>query len=181
MKQPNTMPKEKSVVYQTHWKNYFKDYVIAWALTPLLGVGFFLLRKLGKQLEKQTYTIFNDRIVTGSGELAQTVYFSELREVGRTQSTSQKKHGLSDITLKTDDREFVLLGLEQGEELEDVLYIAIESERRKRELREKAKGEYQQFKPGGLEQVNQLVGLWQQGMITDEQYRQEKEKYENKD
>ncbi len=175
------MPEEKAISYQTHWKNYYKDYVIAWTLIPLLGAGFFLLAKLRKRLNKQTYTIYNDRVETGKGDHFNAVYFAELRDVSLSQTESQKKHGLSDVTLKTDDGNYKLAGLEQGKEIEDVLYIAMASEKRKRELREKAKGDFQNYKPGGLEQVNNLVGLWQQGMITDEEFEREKKKYEKAD
>lgn len=167
---------EKVIQYQTHWKQYYREYLKAWALIPVLGAGFFKLKKLNGRLEKKVYRIFNDRIELGKGEDAITLYISDLRKVKKEQSAEQRKYGLADVIVGNESQTYRLEGLEHADALEDVLYIAIKTEEKRRALEEKAKGDHD-IDPGGLDQMNYLTGLWQQGMISEEDFEKERKKF----
>lgn len=175
VKEPRT--DEKAVWYQTHWKHYHREFLKAWALMPLFGIGFFKLRKLNRKLETMVYKVYNDRIEIGMGNERTTLSIPALRSVKKQQTQEQRKHGLADIVLTTESATYRLEGLEQADALEDVLYIAIRTEERRRALEEKAKGDHK-IDPGGLDQMNYLTGLWQQGMISDEDFERERAKFE---
>lgn len=180
MPEKNQAKQEKRIQYKTHWKQYYREYVKAWALIPIFGLGFFRLKTLNEKLESMVYRIYNDRIEIGKGDDAITLRISDLRNVKKEQTADQRKYGLADLLLTTEAQTYRLEGLEQAGALEDVLYIAIKTEEKKQALEEKAKGDHH-IDPGGLDQMNYLTGLWQQGMISDEDFEKERAKFEQSD
>lgn len=168
--------REKVIQYQTHWKQFYREFVKAWALIPVFGAGFFKLRKLNKRLEKMVYRIYNDRIEIGKAEDAIILPIPDLRKVKKEQTPEQHKYGIADVLLTYQSETYRLKGLEHADALEDVLYIAIKTEQKRKELEEKAKGDHH-IDPGGLDQMNYLTGLWQQGMISDEDFEKEQKKF----
>jgi len=171
------MTQEKSITYQTNRKNYQSEYVRAWLLLPVFGYGFLKLHKLNKKVKAGTYRIFNDRIEAGEGEATKTIYINKLEKVERIQSEEQRKYKLSDLILYTETEQLKLVGIRQAEQIEDVLYVAIEKKKQRKALQKKAKGDYTEYKIGGLEQMNNLVGMWQQGLISNEDFEREQKKY----
>lgn len=168
------MSPDKHIKYQTSRNNFKKEYKNAWLLTPLFGYGFIKLKELNQRVAKGVYKVFNDRIEHADT----TILIRNLVSVNRWQSKKQKVFGLSNLTISTDNASLTMIGIENGEFLEDVLIAAIQQEKERQKLRSKAKGDYGQFKPGGLEEMNNLVGMWQQGLISDEDYDREKAKLE---
>ena len=176
MSEDTKAEREKVIQYQTHWKQYHKEFVKAWALIPLFGAGLFKLKKLNERLEKKVYRIYNDRIEVGKGSDAITLPIPDLRKVKKEQSPEQRKYGLADVLVSNENQTYRMEGLEHADALEDVLYIAIKTEEKRRELEKKAEGDHH-IDPGGLDQMNYLTGLWQQGMISDEDFEIEQKKF----
>lgn len=176
------MASEKAVQYSTHPDHYYKIFQKAKWQTLLFGYGFFVMQKLKKQLSEVSYQVFNDRIVLKdpSQNLDKSLRIEDLVSVRRTQSLEQSRFGLSDLHLKTEQESAVMVGIEKGEQLEDVLIIAIEKEKRRKAMQERAKGDYTEFRVGGLENMNDLVGMWQQGLISDEDFEAEQRKNRNR-
>lgn len=181
MSEDSKAEREKVIEYQTHWKQYYSEFVKAWALIPLFGAGFFKLKKLNKRLAGMVYRIYNDRIEIGKGEDVIILPIPDLRKVKKEQSPEQRKHGLADVLVSNESQTYRLEGLQHADALEDVLFIAIKTEEKRRELEEKAIGDHD-IDPGGLDQMNYLTGLWQQGMISEEDFEIEQKKFnsENK-
>lgn len=176
MPAPTPHTKEKVIRYQTHRNHYRGELKKAWALMPVFGLGFLKLRKLNERLQKMVYSVYNDRIEIGTGPDRSVVRIRDLREVKKEQSPQQRTFGLADLLLSTETKTYRLEGLEQAAALEDVLYIAIKTEEKRRALEEKARGDHE-LDPGGLDQMNYLIGLWQQGMISDEDFEREQKKF----
>lgn len=176
------MSAEKAIRYTTHPNHFHKAFKKAKWQMLLFGYGFFVMQKLNKQLAAVSYKVFDDRIelVDPSQNLNTTLRIQDLVAVKRTQSPNQSKFGLCDLHLQTDKETAVMVGIEKGEQLEDVLIIAIEKEKRRKAMQERAKGDYTEFRIGGLENMNDLVGMWQQGLISDEDFEAEQRKNRNR-
>jgi hypothetical protein len=170
------MNEEKVIVFKTHWRYYHTQFMWAYATIPLLGYGFFKLNALNQQIEESEIQVFDDRIVAGE----QTFLISNLNDVIVETSDKHKKNGLADIILGFGSETVRINGIEQKDAdiLEDVFLVAIRAENERKALAERGKGDYaDEFKLGGLEHMNSLVGLWQQGLISDEDYQQEQKKF----
>ena len=176
MSTQNTGTQEKVIRYQTHEEQFRREFWKARALVPLFGLGIIKLKKLRQKLDSMVYKVYNDRIEIGTPPEVTTVFINDLRKVKKEYTPEQRKYGLADVLLTTDTRTYRLVGLKQAGALEDVLYIAIKTEEERRKLQEKAKGDHE-LDPGGLDQMNYLTGLWQQGMISDEDFEQEQAKF----
>lgn len=176
------MSSEKAVLYKTDRNHLRKEFKKAGWLTLLFGYGFLVMRKLNKQLEDTYYKVYDDRIVLKdpSQQLDTVIKVEDLTSVKRTQSPEQSRFGLCDLHLHTKNQKAVMLGIKMGEQLEDVLYIAIEKEKRRKAMQERAKGDYTDYRIGGLENMNDLVGMWQQGLISDEDFQAEQRKNKNR-
>lgn len=171
---------EKAVTYRPHWKQYYSSYVWAYAAIPLFGAGFYFLRKLDRKRRNQTVCVFNDKIRFGDDPDSRVVRIQDLQTVRRNVSKVQAKHGLACVIITTESDELLVSGIpaKEAENLENALYLAIETEKKHRALREKAKGDYDDtIKTGGLEHLNSLIGMWQQGLISEEDFEKEQQKF----
>lgn len=168
------MSSDKKIIYSTSIKAFKRDRYLGYALIPFFGIGFLLIRKINKEIAQSEVHVYNDRIVKGHVSIP----ISEIEHVGRVSNERQKRIGLADLTVSSSGETIVFKDIEQAEKLEEALALAIKTEKQKRELAEKAKGYYEdEFKLGGLEHMNSLVGLWQQGLISDEDFREEQKKF----
>ncbi|MCC5932923.1 MAG: PH domain-containing protein [Candidatus Cyclonatronum sp.] len=175
------MAEEKAILYKTHPGHFKKEFRKAFWQIFLLGFGFIEISKLRRRIKNTAYRVFNDRIELKDPalELDEVIRIEDLLKVRRTQSADQSKYGLCDLHLETAEKKLVMTGIEKGEQLEDVLYIAIEKNKRRKAMQERAKGDYTDFRVGGLENMNDLVGMWQQGLISDEDFEAEQRKNRN--
>lgn len=164
------MSAKRFVTYKTHKDNFKREYSRAWLQTLLLGYGFLKLKELNDKVKEGIYKVYNDRIDHGS----RSILIKDLKSVKKKQTKEQKQFGLADLVVKTQAESLTLIGISGADKLEDVLIAAIKQEEERRKLKEKAKGDYQHFKPGGLEEMNNLVGMWQQGLLTDEEFDRQK-------
>ncbi|AXJ01503.1 PH domain-containing protein [Cyclonatronum proteinivorum] len=176
------MSAEKAVRYKTHRNYYHREFRKAAWQTLLFGYGFFQIRKLNKQLESTSYDVFNDRIVMKdpAQNVDTTIEIKDLTSVKCIHQPGHSKFGIADLALTTSTETVTMRGIENADQLEDVLIIAIEKEKRRKAMQERAKGDYNHFRVGGLENMNDLVGMWQQGLISDEDFEAEQRKNKNK-
>ncbi len=172
------MSAEKFVEYQTE-KDFFKDeYRKAWLMTPLLGFGFLKLVELNKKVDSLRYRVYNDKITTVVNQQEKTILFENLKTIVKKSDSNLDRMGIATIIVEDlEGNTIEMKGIKGADKLEKALIVALETEKKKRALKEKAKGDYDNYKIGGLEHMNSLVGMWQQGLISDEDFRKEQEKF----
>lgn len=169
------MKSGKAVSYKTEKIIYRKELFRAWLLMPF-GVGYIILKRIKKQIRDSEVLVYNDCIVAKEG----TILLSELKEVRVVSNPSLQKLKLSSVQIVSDKLDITVYGIlnEQAEHLGDMLSLAIKFEDDKKKLRERSKGDYaEEYHIGGLEHMNSLVGLWQQGLISDEDFFNEQKKF----
>ena len=170
------MNTEKAVRYETNWKNYYARFITGYALIPLFGLGLLLLKKWKQELKDSATRIFNDRIEHPSG----TLPITQLESVRLEATEKQQKQDLTDVVIKSDSKQITIIGItkQDAQQLEDVLLLAIKAEKDRQRMAARAKLSYSDdYKLGGLEHMNSLVGLWQQGLISDEDFEIEQKKF----
>ncbi|MCH8569117.1 MAG: hypothetical protein LAT67_12660 [Balneolales bacterium] len=177
------MKEEKAVVYKTDRNYFYNDFQKAKWLILLFGYGLFERKRLEKKLDSMQYRVYNTKITSGRPGDANylEIPFNELKSVQLKQSVEHKNHNIADLIFESETGIIIeFLGLKEAKELESVFALVIEKENKRRKLAQKAKGEYENIQPGGLEELNNLVGMWQQGMISDEDYYREEAKLRKK-
>lgn len=161
-------------------------YFIAGALLlPVYGVGVLIIIAGVFVWNRKKYALSDEDISAQiSGKHVQ-VYFRDVTKAG-SEVRSQLPDFLDSwfpgaryetLVLETTSGRFEFEGIPDSNDIAAYLNNLITQ----REVREKASNEREQFRiktdPGSLERLNDLVGLWQQGMISDEEYQKERSKF----
>lgn len=169
---------EKTIKLQPKKSHHFWWYVIGLLLTPIL-VGFYLLYKKFKELSNTHYKIADQTITTVNSEYTETVDIANIHDVKVHQRWIDKQFGIGSLQLITHTRKVDLLGIENPKNLSDMILKAAEAERHR--IKQQAKQERKETNstPSNLDKLDYLTGLWQQGLISNEDYMQEKKHFED--
>lgn len=167
---------EKSIVYNPNWRIFRFQFIISLLLIPLL-IGLPLLIFFYFKWRRIEYIISNDRIEIRHLE---TVFIplDDISDIEFKLSDPFLRIRTGNIHLKTKKNTYILRSLTDGGVLFDALASQIEQlKHRKTAIKERDRLSVK-ADPGSLERLNDLLGLWQQGLISDEDYWMERKKFE---
>lgn len=169
---------DKTIALKPSWKNHIIGYSISILLIPLVGLGFLGLWLVRKQQKKYSYTFSNSQISSKDNKYQRNIDLVNIDKVEIKQSWIQQKMGVGNLTLYTSASSMMLRGMENPANLKDMLEKAITAE--KQRLREKEKNEPKEpeYDPGTMDRMDYLTGLWQQGLVSDEDFKKEKKRFE---
>ncbi len=172
---------EKSYTLKPNWKRYLLHYLICIALIPVFGLGLFAAAYVFSRHYTSFYHITDDKITIAiAGKEPVSLKIDEIDSTQTEYSRLDSKTGIGTLILtnQQNSEQYRLEGLENPEKLKTLLDLAIQQEQEQKEFREDVDQYAPQHSPGTLDPMNDLVGLWQQGLITDEQFEEEKKKFE---
>lgn len=169
---------EKMIQLSPKKSHHFWWYVIGVLLTPIL-VGFYILYKKISELSATHYKITDQTITAVSTSYTETVDIVNINEVKISQRWIDKQFGIGNLQLITNTRKVNLIGLENPKNLSDMIMKAAEAERYRIEQQAKKERKHPQTSPGSLDKLDYLTGLWQQGLISNEEFKQEKKHFED--
>jgi len=164
----------KKTVIQPGWQAYFWQYLGSILLIPVFGVGIILLWRLHRQKSSICYEIFDSHIIRHGNELTQRVDLADVSEVQVRRRRIDKFLETGDVILKSPSDDLRIIGQKNPEHLAELIEKAAEAEKiRIAEQHKSKKSAEVTHKPGTLDKLNDLTGLWQQGLISDEEFRKE--------
>lgn len=160
-----------------------KSYHIWWYVTGVLlipiFVGIYILYKKISELSDTYYEITDLTITAVHPKYSENVDIANINEVKIEQRWVDTHLGIGNLKLVTNTREVMLIGLENPGKLSDMILKAAESERLRMKNQKKYNREKPEISPGTLDKLDYLTGLWQQGLITNDEYIQEKKHFED--
>lgn len=172
---------QKTIVYQSDWRYHRRLILLGILMIPLYGVGLLLLVAVALKLHSMRYTVDDTSISWHGFPFSRVVRTAKLDEVESVYTVNQqtfRNHSIASVVIKLHSKEMLYIrGIKGAHELTTALNNIIERIRMQAELKKRAASAESTFKPGSMERLNDLVGLWQQGLITDEEYEREKEKF----
>lgn len=160
----------KSIILTPSWKAFFWRYFFGIILIPVL-IGIYLLWQTRKKQQGISYKITDRRITVIEGNISQNIDLADIRQA----EAGEMKFGIGSITLKTGGREIELIGLENPEMIAASIEKAVEAELKRLETAQKTKPAEIKYDPGTMDRLDYLTGLWQQGLISDEDFKAERE------
>jgi hypothetical protein len=169
--------KEKKIELQPKKSHNFWWYVVGVILTPIL-IGIYLLYKKVKELSEIHYKITDKTITSVSSYYTETVDIANINDVKIHQRWIDKQFGIGNLQLVTNTRKVDLIGLENPKNLADLIMKAADAERYKIEQQQKKERIETKSSPGSLDKLDYLTGLWQQGLISNDDYLREKKHFE---
>lgn len=169
---------EKTITIQPNWKNRLFGYTLSVLLIPLFGIGLLGLYWIYKQQKKYTYTFSDTQISLRDDTYQRNIDLVNIKNVSVRQNWLQKKVSVGDIKLETSAISVTLRGIRNPFALKDTLEQAISIQKKRQKQKQETKPKQPDRDPGTLERMNYLTGLWQQGLVSNEDFDKEKKHFE---
>jgi hypothetical protein len=154
---------------------YFWWFLAGVMLIPIFGLGFIVLYVKQKQLNSTVYKITDREIEVITSEFSEKTDLASIKSAHVNQRWIDKKFSIGNIHLKTSTKTTELLGIKQPKQIADIILKAAEAERMR--IREKKQTKPPKKEPqtaGTIDRLEYLTGLWQQGLITNDEFEAER-------
>jgi hypothetical protein len=169
----------KTMEYRPNWKIFAKEFIIGMLLIPFFGIGLVVLIYYYVALSKIVYRFSDDEItISHSPSYADTILIRDLTKTELIKSTVLGRFQTETLILKTESSTSTLAGIANAGFVQEVLESSIRQHRKISENKQEREKFTNTAPPGSLEKINDLVGMWQQGLISDEDYFNERRKFE---
>lgn len=165
------------ILYPSH-KAIFWWYLLGIVLVPFFGLGIYLIYRFYKEHKSIHYVITDLEIKAVNSTHTEKVDVINITETRVESNFTDKMLGIGHVIIKTNSRLIKILGQENPDQLSDMILRAAESERKRVSLTKKRSEETTKHNPGSLDKLDYLTGLWQQGLLSDEDYQNERKHFE---
>ncbi|MDX1637866.1 MAG: PH domain-containing protein [Balneolaceae bacterium] len=167
----------KEIRLTPSWKQYFWSYLLS-ILTIPIGIGIVVLYLVRKRHLSERYRVTDTQITSVDQKYHRNIDLVNIENVSVTQSWTQEKLGIGTIELQTSAATMQLLGMENPYRLKETIEAAIAAERKKREKKSFRRHPDPKHKPGSMDKIDYLTGLWQQGLLSEEDFEDQRKNYE---
>lgn len=168
----------RTISLSTSWKNHIVGYIVSVLLIPFLGIGLAVMYWVRKKQKKHSYQFTDTQVTARDDKYQRNIDLVNIERVKVTQNYIQEKMGVGDVVLYTSASSITLRGMEQPHDLREVLEKAIYAEKERQKQKEQTKPDEPDYDPGTMERMDYLTGLWQQGLVSDEEYDEERKHFE---
>jgi hypothetical protein len=172
------MTNNKSISLHPDWRGWFFSYLIGVITIPLLGLGLWILWRTHRNRTSFLYTIYDTKITVADRHYSQTFDLANIEDVFVTQRLIDKILGVGTVYLTTNASDMILFGVTNPVPFTNTLKTAIALEKKRTQETDKLETKAPKYAPGSLDKLDYLAGLWQQGLISDEDYKKEKKHFE---
>jgi hypothetical protein len=169
---------EEHFTLHPSWKYFFFSYLLSFLAIPLIGAGLIALYYLRRERKSIRYIITNTCITAINEKYEHNVDLVDINRIETQQSWLQQKLDIGRLLLKTSASNMEIAGIEHPETLKAMLKQGIQSAMKRQHQQEKTKPRQPESESGNMEKLNYLTGLWQQGLISDEDYKEERKHFE---
>lgn len=172
------MENERKIVLKPDWRSYFWQYLAGVLLLPLFGIGIIVLWLTHRKRTSITFEIY-DRFIRKSGDGDPfELSLIHIEDISVEQTWAEKRFGVGTVRLAANVSVLKLTGMEEPENLADMIRQAVQTEKKRLYDLKKKKVREPGHSPGTLDKMDYLTGLWQQGLISNEDYEKEKKHFE---
>lgn len=170
---------DKSFTIHPEITHHFWWFVIGIFLIPLLGAGIYIIYRKYHEIRSNTY-IFTDRqIICKNQKFTDTIDLADIRGIDLAQRWIDIKFDIGTLTLRTNSRSIGMFGIKNPETISGMIMSAAEAERLRLSQPQISKRTDPERSAGTLDRLDYLTGLWQQGLISDEDFLKERKYFED--
>ncbi|MCC5925353.1 MAG: hypothetical protein JJU41_02230 [Bacteroidetes bacterium] len=162
----------QSITLKTEWRYYRKLLLISILLIPVYGIGLLFLILLSVKLATMKYQISSSGVSHGNTFLP----FSSVKTVKVEDFRVLKSGNIATVVVTGNNTVLKLYGVRDASALQVKIENEVQALIERQRLEERLNRKNEPMPAGNMERLNDLVGLWQQGLITDQQYEEEKKK-----
>lgn len=171
------MEEKKKFILSPSWKFFLLAYLLSIITMPLIIgiIGFYFLRKRHKSLR---YAITDTSIRARDSKYEQNIDLIDIQDIKIDRNWFRKKLGLGSLIITTTKTKMILAGIERPDTIKELIGQAVQSlKNQAKDMVTKPKAE-PNYVAGKMERINYLTGLWQQGLISDEDFENERKQFE---
>lgn len=172
---PDSSNKTKQL--KPSWKFYFWCYFFGVLTVPLL-LGIVLLAKAIRKKNRYRYIIEDETITAEDGDYSQKFDLVNVEDVQVEQTWIQQKLGVGLVRISKEGSEMELFGIENPHSFKEMI-LAVSSNLKAMQQKKPETKEPVEKPSIQTDKMDYLTGLWQQGLLTDEDYKTEKKHFEN--
>lgn len=176
--------------FRPDWRIFLLPYIIGIVLVPFLGAGIWIIFHYRKRWKNMIYKISDSAVHYQADQMETVIPLSAIQSCETSYPPLSRKFGYGSIiisylkqndpTEKTDrPGTAVLQGIHSAEEIALLIENAAFSERERIDMRLEAESGKPAHPTGTLDKKNELVGLWQQGLITEEDFQHEMKQFDS--
>ncbi|MDX1617665.1 MAG: hypothetical protein R3224_02690 [Balneolaceae bacterium] len=168
----------KSITLKPSWKQYFLPYLLSVLAIPLFGIGLLALYFVRKQHRRQAFEVTDAGITRTDSEGRRHIDLKDIDHIELQQNWLQEKLGIGTLILNTSASGMNIPGMKRPGRLKETIEQAAalcRQQNRKQNFRERPDPDY---KPGSMDKMDYLTGLWHQGLLSDEDFDSEKKNFE---
>jgi hypothetical protein len=170
---------QKSIQLYPEPKYNFWWYVAGVLLIPVFGIGIYILFKKKKEMGAIRYEITNQSITAIDSRYSETADLINIHSIDLSKRWIDEKFGIGTLLVRTESRTIKMIGMNNPEQLADTILQAAEAERIRQKKMTKKKAAPPESKPGTKTRMDYLTGLWQQGLISEEDFEKERKHFES--
>jgi hypothetical protein len=167
---------QKTITLTPSWKAFFWNYVLGILLFPVL-IGIYILWRTWRKQRGHRYILHDRKITVVDGNYSQNIDLANIRNA----RAEVKRFGVGTVTLNTQGRVIELIGIENPEGIAASIEKAVEAELKRIAAKKKPTVNEAKFDPGTMDRLDYLTGLWQQGLMSEEDFLAEKRNLEKSD
>lgn len=168
--------REKTYELLPDWRMYLVPFIIGAVLTPFI-IGIWIIYHYYKKHKQRRYHITDSRIIILENETRATIPLYDILSVDIKSTWIGNKFNFGDIVLHLHDDTATLWAITDPGPIASLIEKAAASEHERIKVRNEVEQTRPQHPTGTLENKNELVGLWQQGLISEDDYKREIEKF----
>jgi len=168
---------EKKSLLRPSYATYFWWYFLGIILVPFLGLGLILIYLKYNELRSTVYKIKDHEIEAVTPGYTEKTDLTNITAATVSQRWIDKQFSIGSILLQTQSKTTKLWGIKNPQQIADIILQAAEAERVR--IRSKQKSKTAKRDPeiaGVVDRLEYLTGLWQQGLITNEEFKKERKK-----
>lgn len=178
----NNTDSNKFIELVPGWRSYFWYYLGAAILVPLI-IGIVLFWLIHRHRHRIVYRIYDSRIVRRGNDKIEPAMIDllDIGEVRIQQTWIEKRFDSGTVVLVNaggSGDSLHLLGMYRPGDLQKMIRQSIERERRLQKSREEKVQPKEDPASLSLDNMDYLTGLWQQGLISNEDFEKERKHFE---
>lgn len=177
-------PSQKQSLRQAYelrpdWKVFLIPYIAGVLLVPVAGLGIYIIYRYWSNWKTMRYMITNSEVIHQHEDRETIALLHEIISCEVSYSRLTTRFGIGTITIRHTAGSMELIGIPDPEPVAELIELAAAEERERMKMHEETEKYRSQHPSGTLDKKNELVGLWQQGLISEEDYQQELKKFES--
>lgn len=175
------MNDSRQILYKPSWQFYSRSFLVGLLLLPVFGIGLIWIAILLRRIQSVFFSVTDSALHLYSYTYTE-IPLASISAVALSDVRMFRGQSYGTIEVECDDgAKHSLPPISNPSILVSALQNVISANQiRQQHIVERENFTVKSY-PGTLERMNDLVGLWQQGLISDEDYQRECVRYQKND